>query len=139
MSGRMDQPTTLRLNKSITTARNIQLSSVAMYVMSPVQAWLGPAGVKLRFNKFGEIGRSCRLSVVTTRKRRLPRARMPCFCISRWTRRLPTPMPHLTSSRQMRGQPYAPRNSAYNALMCASNAASLKCRRRAIFRRREMC
>jgi hypothetical protein len=42
MSGRMDQPTTLRLNKSMTTARNSQPSSVAMYVMSPVQASLGP-------------------------------------------------------------------------------------------------
>jgi hypothetical protein len=31
----MDQPTTLRLNKSITTASNSHPSSVAMYVMSP--------------------------------------------------------------------------------------------------------
>src|SRR5271155_3222189 len=58
MSGRIDQPTTLRLNKSITTARNSQPSSVATYVMSPVRAALGPAGVKLRFNRFGAIGRS---------------------------------------------------------------------------------
>jgi hypothetical protein len=104
-SGRIDQPTALRLNKSMTNARNNQPSSVSMYVMSPVHAWLGPGGVKLRFTRFGAIGRSCRLSVVTTRKRHLPRARMPCFCISRRTRCLPTRTPRLTSSRQIRGQP----------------------------------
>jgi hypothetical protein len=38
MSGRIDQPTTLRLNKSMTTARNSQLSSVAMDLISPGQA-----------------------------------------------------------------------------------------------------
>src|SRR6516164_8990863 len=48
--------------------------------MSPLQAWLSPAGRKLRFNRFGATGRSCRLSVVATRKRRLPRARIPCCC-----------------------------------------------------------
>src|SRR5580704_2837763 len=37
--------------------------------------------------------------VLITRKRRLPRARMPCFCISRWTRCLPTRMPRLANSR----------------------------------------
>ena len=33
---------------------------------------LGAAGVKLRFRGFGVIGKSCRLSVVVTRKRRSP-------------------------------------------------------------------
>ncbi len=41
---------------------------------TPTHAWLGAATVKLRFKTLGAIGRSCRLSVVETRKRRLPRA-----------------------------------------------------------------
>ena|ERR1035437_3207994 len=47
-----------------------------LYVMSPTHAWLGAATVKLRLRRFGAIGRPCLLSVVTTRKRRLPRARI---------------------------------------------------------------
>ncbi len=35
-SSRIDQPTTLRLNRSMTTARNSQPSSVGIYVMSPL-------------------------------------------------------------------------------------------------------
>src|SRR5271169_350692 len=75
ISGCIDQPTTLRLNRSTTTARNSQPSSVAIYVRSPTHAWLGAATVKLRLRRLGAIGRSCRLSVVVTRNRRLPRAR----------------------------------------------------------------
>src|SRR5271155_5595757 len=53
--------------------------------MSPVHAWLGAATVKLRCSRLGAIGRLCRLSVVT-RKRRWPRARIPCCRISFCTR-----------------------------------------------------
>src|SRR5215813_1020527 len=45
--------------------------------MSPLQAWLSPAGRKLRFNRFGATGRSCRLSVVATRKRPLAPSAAP--------------------------------------------------------------
>src|ERR1700731_1188748 len=41
ISGCIDQPTTRRLNRSITTASKSQPSLVGMYVMSPVHAWLG--------------------------------------------------------------------------------------------------
>jgi hypothetical protein len=61
--------------------------------MSPVHTWLSAGTVKLRFKRLGAIGSSCRLSVVVTRKRRLPRARMSCCCISRSTRCLPTRRP----------------------------------------------
>src|SRR5664279_2071897 len=53
ISGRIDQPTTLRLNRSITTARNNQPSAVAIYVTSPTHAWLGAATMNLRSSTFG--------------------------------------------------------------------------------------
>src|SRR5664279_3378753 len=63
ISGRIDQPTTLRLNRSITTARNNQPSALAIYVTSPTHAWLGAATMNLRSSTFGATGRLCRLSV----------------------------------------------------------------------------
>src|ERR1700731_274493 len=73
----IDQPTTRRLNRPITTARNSQPSLVGMWVMSPVHARFGAAIAKLRFSRLGAIGKPCRLSVVVTRKRRLPRGGGP--------------------------------------------------------------
>src|SRR5664280_1775311 len=61
ISGRIDQPTTLRLNRSITTARNNQPSAVAIYVTSPTHAWLGAATMNLRSSTLGATGRLCRL------------------------------------------------------------------------------
>src|SRR6266704_3762719 len=51
----IDQPTTWRLNRSITTARNSQPSLVWIYVMSPAHTWLGADTVKLRFKRLGAI------------------------------------------------------------------------------------
>src|SRR6266581_260146 len=61
--------------------------------MSPVHARFGAATAKLRFSRLGAIGKPCRPSVVVTRKRRLPRARIPCCCMSRCTPCLPTRLP----------------------------------------------
>jgi hypothetical protein len=55
VSSRRDQPTTWRLYKSITTAKNNQPLSVAIYVMSPTQTLSGSATVNSRLSRFGEI------------------------------------------------------------------------------------
>jgi hypothetical protein len=56
MCGFIDQPTTWRLNRSGITARYRQPSSVAMYVISLVQAALGVAGEKSLANRIGATG-----------------------------------------------------------------------------------
>ena len=103
MSSRIDQPTTWRLNRSITTARNSQPSSVAMYVMSPTQTLSGSLTVNSRFSTLGEIGRSRRLSVATL-KRRLPRARMSCC----WRRRVFDPDADTGLPHPVTAQPKCP-------------------------------
>jgi hypothetical protein len=92
--------------------------------MSLVQVWFGAAGVKLRANRFGAMGRSCLLSVVTTNFL-LPLALMPWRCISFRTRSLPTRTPRASSSFHIFGQPYSCLTSAWMALMCTSRASSL--------------
>ncbi len=64
MRGLIDQPTTSRLNRSSTTARYSQPSSVQMYVMSEVNTRFGAVGVKLRASRFSATGSLCFDSVV---------------------------------------------------------------------------
>ena len=58
MSSRRDQPTTWRMNRSITTVRNNQSSPVAIYVMSPTHTRSGSVTVNSRLSRFGEMVRS---------------------------------------------------------------------------------
>ncbi len=78
---------------------------------APAQTVFAAATVKLRASRFGAMGRRWLLSVVTTRKRRLPRPRRPFCRIVRSTRRLPTRMPLAFSCRHTRAirRPRAPR------------------------------
>jgi hypothetical protein len=50
---RTAQPTTLRVNMSMSAARNSQPSSVRMQVRSASQTWFGAVAVKLRRSLFG--------------------------------------------------------------------------------------
>src|SRR5271165_6152304 len=107
--------------------------------MSPAQTVFAAATVKWRASRFEAIGRAWLLSVVHTRKRRLPRPLRPFCRIVRSTRRLPTRTPRAFSCRHTRGHPYAPRASAYTARISTSNAVSLRWRRIRIFFRRAWC
>lgn len=49
MCGSMAQPTTLRENRSMTTARYSQPVAVRMYVMSPAPSSVGLSGIELAF------------------------------------------------------------------------------------------
>jgi len=49
MCGAMAQPTTLRENRSMTTARYSQPVAVRMYVMSPAPSSVGLSGIELAF------------------------------------------------------------------------------------------
>jgi len=64
----------------------------------------GTSTVNWRLSPLGAIGRSGLLSGVTW-MRRLPRARIPCWCISVCSRCLPTRTPSLRSACQIRGRP----------------------------------
>ena len=119
--GCMRQPTTWRLNRSSTTARYSQPSSVAMYVLSHVHTWLGALAVKSRCSRLGAMDRLCLLSVVTTNFL-LPLAWMTLFFIVRRTRSLPTRMPRASSSFQNLGQPHSCLPSAWMARIWANSA-----------------
>src|SRR5271163_1667954 len=107
--------------------------------MSPAQTVFAAATVKWRASRLGAIGRAWLLSVVHTRKRRLPRPLRPFCRIVRSTRRLPTRTPRAFSCRHTRGHPQAPRASVYTARISTSNAVSLRWRRVSIFFRRAWC
>lgn len=65
----IDQPTTLRENKSMMTARYTQPGMVQMAVTSVTQALLGASVVKLRASRLGAIRLVCLLFVVTLKRR----------------------------------------------------------------------
>ena len=100
---RSEQPITWRLNRSFTTASNSQLSSVALYVMSPTQTLSGSTPVNSRLSRLSKIGNLWLLWEVTF-KRRLLLVRMPCGSMRCCTRFLPTGILRATRSHQVRGR-----------------------------------
>jgi hypothetical protein len=117
------QPTTRREYRSSRTARNNQLSVVAMYVMSPASTRLGARTVKLSSRRLGAMRFVCRESVVF-RKRRGVCARSPRTRIIRATRFLLGLDPRRCSARRTRGAPYRPRWLSKTSLTCAASTAS---------------
>src|SRR2546428_11228827 len=61
----IDQPTILRENRSMITARYNQPSLVLIYVMSDTHFSFGRVAVKSLASKFSATGRECSESVVT--------------------------------------------------------------------------
>lgn len=91
--------------------------SAPVAVEDQPRLWLTPPAC----TRSGATGKLCALSVVTTNLRRV-RARMPCCCMSRRTRSLPTRTPRACSCLCMRGHPHSPLNWAWMARMRASKA-----------------
>jgi hypothetical protein len=98
----MDQPTTFRLQTSMTTARKRKPAQVGMYVMSATQSLLGPSASNFRSTRSGDAGLPSR--VVVTQKRRRETPAMPALRIKRVTCRIPTRMPSTSAnSARIRG------------------------------------
>ena len=119
------QPTTRRLQASITTARNRKPDQVGMYVMSATQRRSGPPAAKSRST------RSCAGRAVSSRRVvRNPRRRLapskPASRISRATRLQLTTVPSAASSARTRGIPYVPRERAWIARILLVSSASVR-------------
>ena len=108
----MDQPTTLRLHASSTTARYRNPLAVGTKVMSPTHSSFGFEAVKFRGKGSGAGRASWSRRVVVTPPRRRLAPTSPASRIRRAMRLHPCFSPPARSSAWMRGAPYVSRELA---------------------------